>query len=413
MKQESIEALLREKIGLDPQSIGSKNIIRAAIARQFACQLPDLKAYQQHLQTSSQELGLLIEAIVVPETWFFRDRKPFDFLKKFVASSEFSPTNQQPLSILSIPCSTGEEPYSIAIALLEAGLAPDRFRIDAVDISCSAIARAKRGLYQKHSFRGNALRGKERYFQITKEGYEIVPQVRKTVRFQQGNILDALKTTRNRYKIIFCRNLLIYLDSAARTRAIGILERLLISPGLLVVGAVETTIPKTESFSIIPQSFALTYRKRSKREEKRNEDRQDRDKMLPSFIPPVTRDRPGVNLGRDRESQPQQILTALSPTPDLATARELANRGQLDRAAELCAAYLQRDRASAKAYLLLGEVHQARGDDRQAEQCFRKVLYLNPNSYEALTYLLLLQEHRGDRDSATLLRQRLQRLRKA
>lgn len=96
--------------------------------------------------------------------------------------------------------------------------------------------------------------------------------------------------------------------------------------------------------------------------------------------------------------------------PCLKTARNLADVGNLEEAATLCKTYLSQNSTSIEAHLLLGEVYQGLGKEEEAEQCFRKVIYLNPNHYDALVHLALLQEHRGDLGSAARLRQRIQRL---
>src|SRR5919199_6211265 len=127
MAQATIEALLGKKIGLDASTIGSSKITRAIESRRLACGVPDLQSYLQLLQTSPQELEELIENVIVPETWFFRDRKPFDFLGRYVISEWLPNPKNRSLRILSLPCCTGEEPYSIAITLIEAGLPPTQF----------------------------------------------------------------------------------------------------------------------------------------------------------------------------------------------------------------------------------------------------------------------------------------------
>ena len=119
--QATIEALLKDKIGLAASTIGHK-IARAVEKRRLACDLPDFQTYLRRLQTSKAELEELIELVVVPETWFFRDRKPFTFLEHYVKSEWLPNRNNGILRLLSIPCSTGEEPYSLAMILLNAGL---------------------------------------------------------------------------------------------------------------------------------------------------------------------------------------------------------------------------------------------------------------------------------------------------
>ncbi len=107
-------------------------------------------AYWERVRGSRAELQALIEAVVVPETWFFRDREAFAALAR-LAREEWLPSAPQTgcCRLLSLPCSTGEEPYSMAMALLDAGVPADRFRIDAVDISAAALAQAERARVRK------------------------------------------------------------------------------------------------------------------------------------------------------------------------------------------------------------------------------------------------------------------------
>ncbi|KYC39992.1 hypothetical protein WA1_28965 [Scytonema hofmannii PCC 7110] len=132
MTQLSIENLLKQKIGLDPSTLGSVTMKRAISQCMANCGLTDITDYLVRLQTSTQELEQLIEMVVVPETWFFRDREPFVFLSRYVMSEWFPNHRDRVMRVLSIPCSTGEEPYSIAIALTEAGLA-------AQSVGCTSV----------------------------------------------------------------------------------------------------------------------------------------------------------------------------------------------------------------------------------------------------------------------------------
>src|SRR5690349_16378916 len=137
-------ALLKERIGLDVEAIGEAAIERAVRERLAACKLPHLQSYWQHIETSAVEMQELIDAVVVPETWFFRDRDAFKGLTSF-ALGEWLPANAEGvLRVLSLPCATGEEPFSIAMALLDAGFPEHRLHIDAIDISLRVIAAAER-----------------------------------------------------------------------------------------------------------------------------------------------------------------------------------------------------------------------------------------------------------------------------
>ena len=386
MVQDAIEVLLRQKIGLDASSIGSNTIAHAVERRRLGCGLPDRAAYLSHLQSSPQELENLIEAVVVPETWFFRDREPFVYLHQFV--SEWRAAHSAGVfRVLSAPCSTGEEPYSIAMTLLKSGLTSAQFKVDAVDISHRALLKAKRGIYGKQSFRGGGVTDQSRYFQPVESGQEIRPFVSKTVNFIQGNLLNPAFLSEGNYHAIFCRNLLIYLDRASRNQLIERLDHVLVPSGLLFLGAAETAQITAKHFTPIRHPFAFGYCK---------ENRPD-DRPISAIVPPNT-------------TVPAFKPVYSEPIPKLETVQQLADRGQLRAAIAVCKAYLMIHATDDRAYLLLGEIHQGLDQSDPAEQAFQKAIYLNPKAYEAMTHLAQLKEQRGDRAGSDLLKQRIQRL---
>lgn len=409
----AIATLLSKTIGLDPDTIGSNRIARAAENRRVSCKLPDMESYWARLQTSASELEELIELLIVPETWFFRDGKPFDYLKTYVTSQwQLLPRN--PLQLLSVPSSTGEEPYSMAITLLEAGLHPKQFAIDAIDISHRSLAKAKRGVYTKNSFRGDAWTGRERYFQQTAEGYELCQPVRKLVNFQQGNVMTSLALNQKQYDIIFCRNLLIYLQSETCSQVLKALDRLLTPGGLLFVGASETGKIVADQYASVRQPFTFAYRK--------SEPSLPHWQVGSRLATPQTHAKQSLGVKNYSAPDSQQIKASdpsassnnLSPEPtrslDLQTVRKLADDGQEAEAITLCKSYLVHHPTSAAAYTLLGELYQADQQNAQAERCFQRAIYLEPASYEALVYLALLKEHQGDAVGAKIIQQRIGRL---
>lgn len=396
MVQAAIETILRQKIGLDASSIGSRTIALAVEQRRLACGLPDQKSYLYQLQTTARELEELIETVVVPETWFFRDKEPFVYLSQYV-TTEWLKANCSILRVLSVPCSTGEEPLSIAMTLLDSGLAPTQFRIDAVDISKRALLKAKRAIYSNRSFRGGDVQAKQRYFQEVADGYEVRPFVRDTVKFIHGNLLKPGFLSEGKYQIIFCRNLLIYLDRAARNQVIQALDRALAPSGLFFVGAAETAQITAKHYTSIRHPFAFGYRK-----DNRAEVPVKPLKIAPAAIVNVPDSKSTPDL-----QPPQPVRSASS---ELEIAKQLADRGQLEEAAKLCESYLSKNRTHAQAYILLGEVYQGLNRLEQAEQSFAKAIYLNPHAIDALIHLALLKEQRGDQVGSEILRQRVQRL---
>ena len=394
MTQLSIENLLKKKIGLDVNSISSGVLKRAISERMKDCGIRDVQNYLQWLQQSEQELEALIELVIVPETWFFRERESFNYLKHYIKSEWLTTPYQDVLRVLSIPCSTGEEPYSIAIALLEAGLSATKVRIDAVDISQKNLLTAKLGIYQDYSFRGNPLSFQKSYFQRTELGYQLCHKVKSMVNFMYGNLADLnFLLGATPYDVIFCRNLLIYFDKAIKKRTIGILERLLKKDGLLFLGYAETGLLLNTSFQRVRCYKGFTYRKPKI-------EAGQRLKTIEKYNQPVTVTK-------------KTVKSSLNSSGNLLeTVKTLINQGNLRQSVRLCNQYIQQNPLNIQAYILLSEVYQGMGNQEQAIESLKKAIYLQPDCVEALTHLALLHENRGDVESANLLWQRIQRLHK-
>ncbi|HAN73745.1 MAG TPA: hypothetical protein DCQ63_05235, partial [Planktothrix sp. UBA8402] len=243
-------ALLQEKIGLDPNVIGIREISRVLERHRVACNCSSLETYFHYLQTNKAEFEALIESVVVPETWFFRDGEPFNFLVRYINTEKlFHQTDK--IKILSVPCASGEEPYSIAITLLEAGFKPHQFQIDAVDISQKSLQKAQRGVYTRHSFRGNYLEFRERYFlPITTTEYQLIDSVKNCVNFSMENLINfGFLSNKNPYHIIFCRNVLIYFDSPLQAKVLQIFHFGLAKAGYLFLGRSESVSQAEQLFS--------------------------------------------------------------------------------------------------------------------------------------------------------------------
>jgi chemotaxis protein methyltransferase WspC len=382
--------LLQRTIGLAPNCLSDRALMQVIQQRQTACGLTSLVTYWLHLQGSATELTQLIEAIVVSETWFFRDYQPFVYLTQFALNS-FSQNRSQRLRILSLPCATGEEPYSIAIALLEAGIPAQRFQIDAIDISQIALEKARQAIYDQNSFREKRFTERDRYFSRTPSGrYQLHSLIQFHVKFRQTNLLDPNAfVSSSIYDVIFCRNLLIYLDLAARNQAIATLKQLLTPTGILFVGHSELNLLTAPHWKRVRSPFTFAVHR--------------------TPPPTVSSSSPVSSLAPKPTPKPT-ISPNVPPDSSLTQARQSADQGQLHSAIAQCQSYLTQFPTDPEAYVLLGTIQQAIGQDTEADRSFQHALYLDPNHEDALIHLALLKEQTGDRAAAATLRQRLQRL---
>jgi chemotaxis protein methyltransferase WspC len=398
-----IETLLRERIGLDAASIGPAVVARTARLRMKALGLATAAEYVRRLQTTEAEWTQLIEAVVVAETWFFRDREAFTALVKLVMN-EWQPRNPvETLRILSLPCSTGEEPYSLAMALADARFDLKRVAIDAADISAGALACARKAVYGKNSFRGKDLAFRERHFAATREGHVLSPGISRLVRFQQANLLDSEHDGfTGLYDFIFCRNLLIYFDRPTQARALNRLKGLLKDDGSLFVGPAE--LPLVHEHGFVPANLAMAFacRKAGAKPEgdQKSKTGDQRPRSRAAAAPRAATHEPRV---------PPRVFS--EQDSGLNAVRALADAGKLDEAARLCERHVEENGPSATAYYLLGLVRDANGHN-SAVDFYRKALYLEPNHYETLLQMSLLLEKTGDREGAKTYRRRAERAKK-
>ncbi|PVY77829.1 chemotaxis protein methyltransferase WspC [Cupriavidus alkaliphilus] len=414
-----IEALLKARIGLDAGAIGSGAVARAVRERQQARHAPDTEAYWQLLQGTADEFQALIEAVVVPETWFFRHREALLALGRFAAERAFA-DGRRTLRLLSLPCSTGEEPYSIAMALLDAGVPPGRFYIDAVDISARALARARQAQYGANAFRSAPLDFRDRYFSATPVGYVLDARVRAQVRLLQGNLVEpGLLAGEAPYDFVFCRNLLIYFDAAGQRQAVQTLVRLTMADGLLFVGPAEASVLSAQGLEPVGVPLTFAFRKPAAAMQRARAPSHPpvHATQPPRMAAPPRLPRPPATM---RPPAPRAPAPAAPPAGDacaagLAAIAAMADRGELDAATAACLALLERaapdadGAALADAYGMLGVLHDAAGRVAQAHAAYRKALYLDPSHQESLYHLAALLDTEGDHDGATRLRQRAQR----
>lgn len=418
MNEQHFFRFLRERIGLDVESVGATMVERALRQRCVAVNAADLDDYWLHLQQSMDEQQALIEAVIVPETWFFRYPESFTALASLAHKRLAELAGARPLRLLSLPCSTGEEPYSLAMALLDAGIAPGAFMIDGMDISPSSVAKAGQAVYGRNAFRGSDLGFRERYFDALEEGHKLHERVREQVSLQVGNVLDpALASRDGLYDFVFCRNLLIYFDVPTQQRVFEMLKRLLHPQGVLFIGPAEGSLLARLGMRPlgIAQSFAYV-RQQGDSAALATPPAQPLRRMSPAParsgypLPSAALPRPLRVLPVAAKPAPARENKREEPSELLASIARLANAGASEQARAECQRYLGQFAPSAQVYYWLGLLSDTEGDAQQALTHYRKALYLEPQHPEALVHLAALLAAQGDLAGARRLQERAARV---
>jgi chemotaxis protein methyltransferase CheR len=219
----------------------------------------------------------VVEAITTAETSFFRDGHPFDAFRGHLLPEVIERGRKRLVAgrprvrLWSVACSTGQEPYSLAMVLQDflragraAGLEEQDFRILATDVSARVLAVAAAGEYSRREVARGLTPGQvERYFTPRGRGFAVREEVRRLVEFRRVNLVQSLAGL-GTFDGILCRNVLIYFDEATRRRVSEQLAALLDDGGWLVLGAAENLYGISERFETLAVGTTLVYRKRAK-----------------------------------------------------------------------------------------------------------------------------------------------------
>jgi len=402
--------IVRNVSGIDPERAGRETMTMAIRQAARSLGLEDLREFAVRVSSDPAALDALIDRVVIPETWFFRNPEALEALASWATAFR----SRNPLArmrILSVPAATGEEPYSIAMSMKDAGLQTADFEITSADLSCAVLRFAAEGLYTGRSFRGESLIFRDRYFTEEADGYRLNASIRELVHFRRANLLtgDILGDEAS-YDVIFCRNLLIYFGDNDQTAAFRRLRYALKKDGILFLGPAEPSRAAREGFrdAGFRMAFACVRADDSTVDSARVPPKSRRTSpAVRSISPPVAvrqlqRPEPGSPLKKVKES--------VKPTPTLAAAIGLADQGRLAEAEEMLARLRSTPDPSADPFFLSGVVAEAFEDTNRAEQFYRKALYLQPNHEDAMLHLAVLLDSGGKFGEARRLRERAGRV---
>jgi chemotaxis protein methyltransferase CheR len=319
----------------------------------------------------------LVEACVIAETYFFRQPEHFAALRTVAAGR----APDAPMSIWSAACATGEESYSIAIALLEAGRPAGFDQVLATDVSRRLLAAAERGRYGEWSLRRVDAQARARWFNAGDGHVCVKAPPRRAVRYACHNLATTPPPGFG-FDVIVCRNVLIYFDAPTAIRVLDGMHRALAPGGLLLLGSAEAPLAGELPFELVEIAGAHVLRRLEERP-------RPEPRRAPRPTPP----------------RPLRAVPARCPTPVPAAGPPGAAPAPVSAAARLAAAVAAAPPAAANGpspedFVLLGIDADARGDLEAAVAAMRRALYLDPDCAGAHAHLVGVFERLGRRGDA-------------
>jgi chemotaxis protein methyltransferase CheR len=253
-----LSALLKRQSGLviSPDKLYLVESRLMPIARKRG--LETLDVLVGALRTSPETSPLVKEvtdAMTTNESFFFRDIKPFDQFQKLVLPRLLEArANSRKIRIWSAACSSGQEPYTLAIILREQGakLAGWRFEILATDLSAEMLEKSKAGIYSQFEVqRGLPVQYLVKYFTQMGDKWKIDPSLREIIQFREFNLLNNVSSL-GAFDVVFCRNVLIYFDSEAKRQILDRINGLMPPDAYLYLGGAETVLGISDKFQVVP-----------------------------------------------------------------------------------------------------------------------------------------------------------------
>lgn len=357
----------------------------------------------------------LLDAVTIQETHFFRNLPQVEALRSEVLPELIrrSRSSGRPITIWSAGCSTGEEPYTLAMLLAqlfeESGPVPAK--IIATDVSEAALDVARAGIYSGRTIQLAEPGAVERWFDARGDGsYSVSQSVRDLVDFRLQNLVtDAPPMSTGEIDLIVCRNVTIYFGRETTTRLVRGFHRLLTMGGYLLLGHAETLWQISEDFSLLPVGEAFVYRK----DAVPHSGHRPMLSRPPAPAAPVSPPRrvmrevlrvPGLRPKRAPEPLPATPAPPALPSPleDLIKARTALHAGQYEEAASLAERATAAQPMLVEGYIIEGRALSNQGDDDGAIAALRKAVFLDPTAAHAHFLLATTLARVGDPGGAAL-----------
>ncbi len=427
------KVLIKERCGLLFEG-DSTDKLRHALSERMNAQAVTPMAYYSKLQTNDSEFQELVNLLTINETYFFREPEQIRLLVDHLAPRFLAEHDgKMPVRILSAGCSSGEEPYSLAMALFDkyGPSVAKLFTFAGGDIDSAVLSKARNARYTDFSFRGVPDEIKHRHFNKDRWGFVVKEQIRNLVSFHELNLLaDEFPAALHSFDLIFFRNVSIYFDTPTRKIIQQKLASLMKNDGILIIGTAETlandlgVLPQLEenglfyfikgqpplaeaSHPVVRPAFDALTAPLSPAQQ-----------SIPLFVPPPPAAAspsvlPSANfelarqLTHDKrydEALPQlDAVLAIEPEHTIARllkAYVLINRKDFVAAEVLAQRVLDADTWSIDALLLLGLAAKWRKQATEAIRSFKQAAYTRHECWPAHYYLAELYRHSGEQELA-------------
>jgi len=222
----------------------------------------------RQIKSDSKLRHRIMDAMTTNETSWFRDSYPFDILKELILP-ELAKSPPRQLRIWSAACSTGQEPYSLSMAISEylqskpGSLSANGIQILATDISPRVLEQARTGMYEGVAVsRGLATERKQRFFKQTGDGWQVIESVRTRITFRELNLMQSY-TALGKFDVIYCRNVLIYFSTELKKDILSRMAKALNPGGYLVLGGSESISNYSEDFDLVRWRSGVIYKLKS------------------------------------------------------------------------------------------------------------------------------------------------------
>jgi len=379
---------------------------------------------------ANQQIEVLASYLTIGETYFFRAKYDFNALENHILPELINSRKDKGkyLRIWSAGCSTGEEPYSLAILLhkLVPNIKDWNITILATDINTRSLAKAEKGIYDNWSFRNNPEWLKKIYFTLLPDGrYKINSKIKDIINFSYLNlardIYPSLLNNTNGIDIIFCRNVIMYFTPEFAQKVINNLHHSLIEKGWLSINPIETTPGISSKFDRVDFPGTILHQKRGE---------VDQQKLKAAELPlPVRMEKDFIKYPKPQQIRPPQksevsqdsyqqalelyknqkypdtvkIILELPPekqnTPKVITllTRAYANQGKLSLGLECIDKGISENKLNPQLYYLKATILQELNLNEEAIQSLKKIIYLDPK-FTLAYFTLGLIAHRNNRE---------------